>query len=397
MQNNDKKTKQIAEEAGNSRLLKGLRTYKKDLELANTKNKPPSKNKKSVSLPKPTEDKVKIKLTKTPPRAPSTLAEEVSEAEYIRKENKIKEEEEKKLKEEIRKKQEEVEKERIRAEIEKEKARKKAIIEKELQKKEAIRKRGEEKIRLEGQIEELTTRESILLNEKAPLLIEKIELEKTLAPIIEREKVIEKVIGDTEKEESTATDANTRRAIEQKRWGVEEERRNIEKEKWDVEKSIEEILSSIEAKDVSLQTIIEQKKVADDRIEEINKEQEKEKLAQKLKEISKIKEKFELEWISLSDKKESIKESIKTVIAEEGGIESNKKALDEKERTVASTQERREIEQKRWGVEEERKKTEEKRWVLEKELDEVNQNIETLKPKYQTALAQEEEVQKKLA
>jgi len=399
MQNNENKTKQIAEEAGDNG-LRGLRTYQKDLASATKKNKPLPKSTGGAPIPpKPPrsiENDIKIKLVKTPPPKPSTLEREVSEARMLRQENKIREEEEKKLKEETEKRKIAEEKERVRVKMEEEERRRKAVLEEELQKKEAVRKRGEEKIRLEGQLEELNARESVLEREKEPLLIKKVELEKKLAPIIEREEVVEKSIEKIEREESVAVDSNMRRSIEQKRWGVEEERRSIEKEKWEIEKSIENVLASIKAKEVSLQSLIEQKNTANNRLEEINKEVEKKEIQQKLIGISRIKEKFELDWISLTDKKATLDESIKTSLEREGGLVNEKKVLEEKERTTLSTQERREIEQKRWGVEDARKTIEEKRWGLEKELDEINQNIEILKPKYQAALAEEEAMQKKL-
>lgn len=133
---------------------------------------------------------------------------------------------------------------------------------------------------------------------------------------------------------------------------------------------------------------------ADEKEEEAS--EEKQQLNRLLVSINHEKELLELTWVSLDNKRTSLKKVLDPILSQEDQIQSEENQVESKEDVTVTPKEKHEIEGQRWEVQQKRKKVEEEKWVVEEKITKLEEQIDDTKKKYQTLLDQEEEIRTKV-
>jgi hypothetical protein len=118
-------------------------------------------------------------------------------------------------------------------------------------------------------------------------------------------------------------------------------------------------------------------------------EKQKSELNNKLSEIGKKKDEFELRWIDLNDKKEGIQKILDPILSSEIKTETEEQEKNKEEHAVQDIKQRQEIERQRQALEIERQKIEQEKWGIEDKIYEVDQVMQENKASYQTLIKEE--------
>ena len=244
---------------------------------------------------------------------------------------------------------------------------------------------------------ELETQEKSLVETSKKLKEKLTAAEAALAPIIEEEKEVEARIAEVEEKEHETSEPESRREYEKARWAFEEKRRAIEEQKWEKEKVVGDIRMEVAKQNGAADNIRLQMRQLRDTIAVLEKRKKIIEVSEQLNAISQEKERLETRWVNLNDKQQELSEKLKPIEEDEAAAEKEKAAIEEKEHTEKDYAKQREIEQKRWEIEDKLKEIEKRRWEIEDKLKEIEQDIETLRPQYQSALSKEKELKETLA
>ena len=123
---------------------------------------------------------------------------------------------------------------------------------------------------------------------------------------------------------------------------------------------------------------------------------ERESIKERLAGISKEKEELELAWITLDEKRASVRQTLMPLIEEEKKIEAQEAALEEKERINVVAEERQRIEKERYETQKKRRAVEEKKWEIENSFTKEEGGLEATAKAYQKLLDEEESLYGKL-
>lgn len=110
----------------------------------------------------------------------------------------------------------------------------------------------------------------------------------------------------------------------------------------------------------------------------------------RLEALGKEKEKYELRWVSLDEKRAKIKEELNPIVEQESKVEMQEDELEKQEDNIALPKERRVVEEKRWQVDDERRKIEKDKWAKEEKLLEAEAQIEADTKAYRALLDEED-------
>lgn len=116
---------------------------------------------------------------------------------------------------------------------------------------------------------------------------------------------------------------------------------------------------------------------------------QKNALNKKLNEITKEKEKLELHWIDLDDKKNEIGKILDPITAAEIKVENDIQEKNKEEHATDDLKRRQEFEKQRQVLEAEREKLEKEKWVIEDKVYDVDSLMSEHKTKYQAVLKEE--------
>lgn len=122
-----------------------------------------------------------------------------------------------------------------------------------------------------------------------------------------------------------------------------------------------------------------------------------EKIEARLAQIAGDKEKLEIQWIELDEKRSVIKQALTPLLEEERKAEDAEAALEEQERASVVAPERQQIEQRRYETELTRRKIEEGKWGLENEITQLEKQIEENTTQYRALLDEEENLHTELS
>lgn len=117
----------------------------------------------------------------------------------------------------------------------------------------------------------------------------------------------------------------------------------------------------------------------------------------RLAEILKEKEKLELAWVDLDDKRSAIKQTLDPIKEKEKAAEAEEAALEEEEARQPFPKEKRLAEEKRWPVQEKRHQIETEKWQVEQKMMTVEEKVAENTNAYQKFLDEEEELKTKKA
>ncbi len=112
----------------------------------------------------------------------------------------------------------------------------------------------------------------------------------------------------------------------------------------------------------------------------------------RLESIKGEKEKLELAWIALDEKRVRARQTLMPLLEEEKKIEAEEAALEEKERINVVAEERQAIEKERYEAQKRRRAAEEKKWQSEEALTDIEEEVDTHTKAYQKLLDEEEEL-----
>lgn len=244
---------------------------------------------------------------------------------------------------------------------------------------------------------------SLIPNEKANLEknraqinIKKENYEKEIQPILVEERLIEKKEHELEEESRKTSGARDRRDIQEKLWGVSDERRSIEEIRWQHDQKL--LLNTKEAQDIELKIYNLNKELGDvngrlkaigDEFLLLDKKEEKLFLGQRLLDLADSKEKMELEWVVINEKKRRVDEKLKPFLQKESGLQKDKDMAEKKEGATLAPKEKHDAEELRWRIDRELRFLQEGKWELEVEQEEHMLALSDLKKKYRAALAEE--------
>lgn len=113
-------------------------------------------------------------------------------------------------------------------------------------------------------------------------------------------------------------------------------------------------------------------------------------LEKRLGEIRAEKEKLELAWIDLDEKRKAIRAILLPIMDEEKKIEEEEAKLEAEESATGVPESRHEVEAKRWPIQDQRKAIEQKKWVEEEKVVAIDKVIEANTKKYRTLLEEED-------
>lgn len=116
----------------------------------------------------------------------------------------------------------------------------------------------------------------------------------------------------------------------------------------------------------------------------------------RLAEIAKEKERYELNWVSLDDRRTGIKESLKPLTEQETTLETKEDELEQKEDVAIDPKEKQKIETERWQVATERHKVEETRWGIDGKLSEIDAKVDSDTKAYRALLAEEDSLNERV-
>lgn len=123
---------------------------------------------------------------------------------------------------------------------------------------------------------------------------------------------------------------------------------------------------------------------------------EKETLEHLLSDLTRQKEKLELDWVALDDQRKVIRAALAPILEREKVAEEEEARLEVEEAKTGLPQPKQEIEKARWAAQDKRRTTEQEKWGWQEKLFKIEQAIETNTAKYRTILDQEEPAQTKL-
>ncbi len=127
-----------------------------------------------------------------------------------------------------------------------------------------------------------------------------------------------------------------------------------------------------------------------ERSEELHKKREV--AERRLESIKEEKEKLELAWIALDEKRVRARQTLMPLLEEEKKIEAEETALEEKERINVVAEERQVIEKERYEVQKRRRAAEEKKWQSEEALTDIEEEVDIHTKAYQKLLDEEEDL-----
>lgn len=123
---------------------------------------------------------------------------------------------------------------------------------------------------------------------------------------------------------------------------------------------------------------------------------EKNKLQSRLAEIDKEKEKLEIAWIDMDQKRAGLKGVINPILEKEKLIETEEAKLEETEAHTLSERDKQAYEKKRAEIETKRQAVEKEKWSYEESLWKIEDEIKVNTTKYQTLLDEEEQLNNKI-
>lgn len=118
-------------------------------------------------------------------------------------------------------------------------------------------------------------------------------------------------------------------------------------------------------------------------------EEEKGSLNERLKEIAKLKEDFELHWVDLSEKKDGLQKLLDPILTGEANAEKDVQAKNQEEHATDIPTERQGFEKQRQALEVIRIQFEKEKWVIEDKMSELEKEMNDNKVKYQELLREE--------
>jgi len=110
----------------------------------------------------------------------------------------------------------------------------------------------------------------------------------------------------------------------------------------------------------------------------------------RLVELAKKKEKQELEWIKLDERRQHIKQILTPIIEQETKIETEETKLEEEQRQIGLPKERRAVEEKLWQIEDTRRQVEKEKWLIEEKLLSTESEIDADTKIYRALLDEED-------
>jgi hypothetical protein len=116
----------------------------------------------------------------------------------------------------------------------------------------------------------------------------------------------------------------------------------------------------------------------------------------KLAEIRGQKEKLELAWVDLDDRKKSIRLILNPLLDEEKKLEAEETALETEEASIGIPESKHAIEIKRWPLQEKRKEIEQKKWQEEEKIIAIDQSVESNTKAYRSLLEEEDKLMAEL-
>lgn len=125
--------------------------------------------------------------------------------------------------------------------------------------------------------------------------------------------------------------------------------------------------------------------------------EEKKVLGQRLEEIVKKKGEIELEWVKLDSQKKVLGEKLEPIIKEEDRVEGEEMKVETEEQSMGLAREKQTLEKKRWQIEDERRKLEQQKWTVEEKVWQVDDSVDQATKTYQDLLIEEERITSRLA
>jgi len=119
-------------------------------------------------------------------------------------------------------------------------------------------------------------------------------------------------------------------------------------------------------------------------------EQERKNLEAQKTAIEKEKEKMEIVWIDLDEKRNSFKRDLEPILVEETKLEDEEKIAELEEEKATMPEEKKAAEKKRQDLQTRRKASEEKKWIIQDKIEQVEKIITQNTEHYQELLSKEE-------
>ncbi|GEM_PF-6547908 len=128
---------------------------------------------------------------------------------------------------------------------------------------------------------------------------------------------------------------------------------------------------------------------------------EKTQLEVKVRELTKHKEAFEIEWIKYNNQKQPLENQVQPIKAEEKAAEDEERKIEQDEAVAVSTPgvpaaKIQEVEQKRWTIQERRHHAEEQKWAFEKQIEQLKTSMDALGNEYRKILSDEDALKKSI-
>lgn len=112
----------------------------------------------------------------------------------------------------------------------------------------------------------------------------------------------------------------------------------------------------------------------------------------KLAEVRAQKEKLELAWVELDDRKKNVRLILNPLMDEEKKLEAEETVLETEEASTGVPESRHAVEMKRWPIQEKRKEIEQKKWEEEQKIIAIDQVIEANTKAYRVLLEEEDQL-----
>ncbi len=123
---------------------------------------------------------------------------------------------------------------------------------------------------------------------------------------------------------------------------------------------------------------------------------EQKQLTERLEVIAGEKEKLEIKWVELDERRGEFKKSLVPIFEQEEQIETEEKKIEEEESKIGLERERKIIEEKRRLIEDKRRGIENDKWTIEEKMWKLEDALEENTKLYRTFLDEEDELHRRL-
>ncbi|MES2437091.1 MAG: hypothetical protein V4519_03685 [Patescibacteria group bacterium] len=266
-----------------------------------------------------------------------------------------------------------------------------------------LEKLQKKEISLQDEVTSLMDQQKKLETDQATLESSLHEIDAKRQPLKAQEDDIEKQVRAIRLKESEVDTIEEKKALKQQRWSLEDERQRIEKERWDIDQSILTLTKQVQDIHSEQAKLMLQETEVEHAIDEVKKNErvlqaeiELKVMADKLKVILADRQKLEVDWKDIMDKKKVVLDKEAAIHKQEKVMQTEIDSIELKEHSAKDPSDLHIVEEQRWQKDKELRAIEVEEGAVQEELQAFNASVTEIETKSQSVLHQERELKDKI-